>query len=108
MTRCAPEELPVELANPGHLITVTAARCLSCMTIAPAISSSRFRVAGGGSPMRCPRVEGFRAVALFLFSLVLLLMLPGRPAQAQQWIGSIPAASNPYAIAVNSTTNKIY
>src|SRR5579862_6726720 len=58
--------------------------------------------------MRCPRVEGFRAVALFLFSLVLLLMLPGRPAQAQQWIASIPAASNPYAIAVNSTTNKIY
>ena len=58
--------------------------------------------------MRCPRVEGFRDVALFLFSLVLLLMLPGRPAQAQQWIASIPAASNPYAIAVNSTTNKIY
>jgi YVTN family beta-propeller protein len=43
---------------------------------------------------------------VFLYCFV--IDAAGHACSAQQWIATVPANSNPYAVAVDSTTNKIY
>jgi len=69
--------------------------------------SRHVRDAGCGSAARRAAAIG-TATRRLAFTLGLLLMFPGPPAQAQFMTAAVPTGNSPHANGINSVTNRIY